>query len=388
MRGPAVLLGVLLAAPAAPGAQDREASCPYCHGDAELMRAAGVVSHGPMTIGAMDSAALARDWDGTDWIFLETAHFRWASSLGPESLDAADQKRRKAEIEALRAALPDVPKQPRKLDPWLRLHLLSARAEAFYARFQALLRVTDADFPPERRTEGLYMGNGRFLGEKDKFELVVHARRATHLEFTQRYMGAQVTDSMRWHVAGQHKMLASIPAEDSDLRQDRWLWPHIVHNLAHLCFCAYKHFSFDPPAWLDEGLAHMLEREAEPLSFTREGEEGTYKERSLEDWSDRALRLARSDKAPALAVLLHRHTVGEMADEEHVAAWAIVRFMAVEHPERFAAFLGGIKGQLDEQGLPTGRDLTGLQTRLLRELWSWTPADLDAAWKAWALKAP
>lgn len=37
----------------------------------------------------------------------------------------------------------------------------------------------------------------------------------------------------------------------------------------------------------------------------------------------------------------------------------------------------------DENQMPTGRDLVGLQRRLLRELWDWTPAQLDEAWREW-----
>jgi len=49
-----------------------------------------------------------------------------------------------------------------------------------------------------------------------------------------------------------------------------------------------------------------------------------------------------------------------------------------------AAFLGGVKGQLDAQGYPSGSDLPGLQRTLLKDLFGWTPADFDAAWTEWA----
>src|SRR5262249_25146646 len=45
-------------------------------------------------------------------------------------------------------------------------------------------------------------------------------------------------------------------------------------------------------------------------------------------------------------------------------------------------FVGGVKGQLDEQGQPTGRDLPELQRKLLGELWSWTAVGFDEAWLA------
>ncbi|TAH37047.1 MAG: hypothetical protein EYC70_08680 [Planctomycetota bacterium] len=360
-------------------------TCPYCQNDPERMQAAGVVTHQPSVIGFGTPQEFVATVGGDGWIFLETPHIRWASSLGPESLSAEEAKTRREEIERLRAALPDIPKNPRKLDPWLRLHLLAQRGEDFYARFQKLLQVSDADFPEERSNDGPYMGNGRFLGEKDKFELILHARRATHLAFTKARTGAEVTDALRLHPPGFHKMLASVPAEDSDLRQDVWLWPHLAHLGSHLFFCAYKHYSFEPPPWLDEGLALFLEKEANPVSFTREGEEGVYKERGPADWSSAEKKLAASTKTTSFAALLHRNTHGDLSDDELVQCWSLVRFLAAEHPEKLAGFLGGVKGQLDTQGYPSGKDLDGLQSRLLKELWDWTPAALDAEWRAWVV---
>lgn len=373
-------------------AQDTD-TCPWCKGDPELMAAAGVVSHGPIPIGppAADggpgSAAIAA-LPGGPWIFLESAHLRWASSLGEERVDQDERERVDAELDRLRAVLRGVPKKPRMLDPWLRLHLFAMRGEELYARFQGLLAVSDADFPEQRTAQGPYMGDGRFLGERDKFEVVVHSMRDAHKQFTSAFTGVKVTDSLREHVRPAHKMLVSIPAEDADLRRDRGLFPHVAHNLSHLFLCAYKHFSYDPPIWLDEGLAHALEKEIEPQSTTIDGEEGALPDaRGPKDWWEAARKLAASGKAANCAQLLHAKSFGDLDLDRQVAAWSRVRFLLDEHPVEFAAFLGGVKGQLDAQGYPSGGDLPELQRRLLKELWGWTPADFDDAWSTWARAA-
>jgi hypothetical protein len=354
------------------------------------MAAAGVLSHGPIPIGppAADggpgSAAIAALPD-SQWIFLETEHLRWASALGEERVEQQDRARVDAELERLRAVLPHVPKKARKLDPWLRLHLLAMRGEELYARFQGLLGVTDADFPERRSADGPYMGDGRFLGERDKFEVVLHGTRSSHKLFTAGFTGVQVTDSLREHLRPAHKMLVSIPAEDADLKRDRGLFPHIAHNLSHLFLCAYKHFSYDPPIWLDEGLAHALEKEIDPESTTTDGEEGTLRDtKGPSDWWEASRKLAASGKAANFAQLLHTKSFSELELDLQIAAWSRVRFLLDEHPQAFAAFLGGVKGQLDAQGYPTGSDLPELQRRLLKELLGWTPADFDAAWTTWA----
>lgn len=379
-----VLLGT--GAGPAPTAGD-EPSCSWCLDDPENLAAIGAVSHGPFPFAKADTEAVAEFPSGHGWVFLETEHLRFASSLGPQAVKAKDRERLEAELDRLRAGMPELPAKIRKLDPFLRLHLMALRCEDFYDRFQQLLGVTDEDFPERRTAEGPYMGNGRFLGEADKFEIFFHVNRTTHQLFTRDNMGVQVTDALRWHFSPQHKHLASIPAEDSDLRFDAWLFPHTVHQLAHMCFAAYKHYSYDPPVWLDEGLAHVMEREVEGVSTTLCGDEGSGPHRGgHQDWEGKDARLARRGKATSLAQLMHLATYGDMDVDTHITAWSKVRFLVEAHPEGFARFVGGIKGQLDEAGYPTGKDLPGLQRRLLKEIWGWTPPEFDEAWKAWVLE--
>jgi len=93
----------------------------------------------------------------------------------------------------------------------------------------------------------------------------------------------------------------------------------------------------------------------------------------------------RKNRQSGLARLLHVQSFSDLSIDDHVSALSMVRFLVREHPERFAAFLGALKGQLDERGYPSGEDLVGLQRRLLKELWGWTVADFDAAWQAWVI---
>jgi len=359
--------------------------CTACANEPERLSGLGAISHGPLTIANTRAEALRERWDG-DWIFLETAHFKFASNLRDEPLNAKERKQLAPLLERVRPYVIDLPKKPRKLDPHLRLHLLALRAEDFYARFQKLLGVTDADFPESRQPTGPYMGNGKFLGEKNKFEVVYHLRRHTHLQLGEEFMGARVTDALRWHFSDGHMLLASVPAEDGDLKHDKWLFPHSVHLYSHLFLCAYKHFSYDPPIWLDEGLAHVMEREIEPLSTTQDGDEGSGPHRGgHQDWRGKDVLLAKRGKSTAFAVLMRYKAFHELSQNDHITVWSMVRFLVEEHPEKFAQFLGGLKGQLDDKGYPTGADMVGLQRRLLKETWGWTPAEFDEAWRNWVL---
>lgn len=382
----AALRVVLVAVCALPAVAQKakEKVCPWCKNDPALMKNAGIVSHGPLAIGPKGSEEIVAKLPAAQWVFLETAHLRWASSLGPCNVEMEDKQRVRAELARLKQVLPAVPDDPKKLDPFLRLHLFAMKGEEFYARFQKLLAVTDADFPEARQATGPYMGNGRFLGEKDKFELVIHSTRANHALFVVDFAGAAPTDALRWHLKDQHKMIASIPAEDSDLRRDKTLFPHVVHNLSHLCFDAYKHFSYDPPLWLTEGLALCMEKEIDPTSTTNEGEEGGKSDvRGPKDWPAAVRKLVAAGKQKRLAQMLPMKEVSDLDEESKLTAWSMVRFLLDAHAEKTAQFLGGVKGQLDAQGLPSSNDLPGLQRKLFKELWDWTPVSFDEAWVAW-----
>jgi hypothetical protein len=383
-----VLSTLAVFAPAQSKKAAKDDACPYCKNDPALMKAAGVVSHGPLPIADKSTTELTALLPASQWLFLETAHLRWASCLGETNVSQKERERVDAELARLRAALPDVPLKPKKLDPWLRLHLFAMKGEELYTRFQSIVKVTDADFPEAPRVEPPYMGIGKFLGERDKFEVVLHLTRANHQRFTESFSGVLVSDSFRWHFPGLHKLLISVPAEDADLREDRWLWPHVVHNLAHVFLWAYKHFAYDPPVWLDEGLALALEKEAEPESHTLEGEEGAYNDaRGPSDFGARAKKLG-AGKSKTLAQLTAAKMYSELGLDGMVQSWSITRFLMEAHADKYADFLGRIKGQLDEKGLQTGADLPDLQRNALKDIWGWTSADLDAAWQAWITAPP
>src|SRR6185436_4281026 len=103
---------------------------PYTGGDKELMLAAGVVAYGPFPWADMlRTEDVDRVLGEGRVLWLETAHFRigynmksiaWPEAAGPK-------KALQDEIKLLHKKLPKVPEKPKKIEPWLRLHLAAQR---------------------------------------------------------------------------------------------------------------------------------------------------------------------------------------------------------------------------------------------------------------------
>jgi len=360
--------------------------CPYCRNDAALLRAAGLVSHGPFPFAKDDSGKVRALLSPASTIFLESAHFRIGSSLDLYGVSDEEDRRQRAELALLRRHLPAVPERTRKLDPWLRLHLYALRAEAFYERFQKILGVADADFPAERDPEKPYMGEGPFLGEKQKYEILLHETTDAHADFLLHYTGTRVRNSERWHFQERHAIHLSVPCVDT-LRRDKGLHPHVVHGLAHMLLAGYKHYSYEPPLWIDEGLAHWCEREVDPESNTFDADESVGSLSLTEsNWEGLALRILYRGKAEPLANLIRKNAFADLDVNDHVVCWSKVDFFLRTRPKEFSTLLGRLKGRLDAKGFPAGRDLVGVQRDAFKELLGGSFADFDREWEEWVRK--
>ncbi len=367
----------------------QDAALPWWGSDPVVLEQAGIVASGPLPMGDPALGVFAERMDEDTWHYVETEHFRVASSIEKMKLNGKDRARLAPLIERMVLLFPDgMLKAPKVLNGDQYVLLMGWRLEALYAEFQQVLQVTDADFPASRAAQGgrgPYMGDGPYLGERAKYEIVLHADRRSHLAYSKWQMGVTLTDTVRWHCRKPSKLNASIPCVDSDLRQDRWLWPHVVNNTARMMLDGYKFFAYDPPLWIADGIATYFEKRTEPNSWTRQGGEGVFHERSRsQDWSKDAQKLARKRGAPTMAQLMHKNSVGDFSRNDLVLCWSLVNFMIGMYPDEFAAFVGAIKGQLDPAGYPSGKDLLALQRRMLKELWGNTPAQFDLRWKEWA----
>ncbi|MCH2101884.1 MAG: hypothetical protein MK209_08180 [Planctomycetes bacterium] len=376
-----VLCALLLLSTAAPGAQRKKKEEP------RPLSEMGILNQDPQPIGDPALGKFAERFPDQEWLYLETAHFRIASSIEKMKLSGKDKKRLAPDLEALAPYFPSLGMKPSALPPEVYLALTGMRLEKLYASFQKIAQVNDADFPESRaaqKGQGAYMGDGPYLGEREKYEVVLHADRLDHMEFTEWQRGIRANDTVRWHNRTPSKLIVSMPCVDGDLRQDRWLWPHLAHNMAHMLFDGYKFFAYDPPLWLSEGLALWFEKHIEPESFTRDGGEGVFFEPDRsKDWSEDARKLVKKKDHTSIAKLLAARGPADLDRTANVTAWSITVFLIEKHPDKYAQLIGAVKAQLDDQGYPTGSKLPALQREQMRKLWGWSPMQLEEAWVAW-----
>jgi hypothetical protein len=356
------------------------------NGTGRPLHEAGILSQDVQPIGDPALGNFAESFP-IGWNYLETKHFRIASSLKKMKLSVKDRKRMAPELEKLAEFLPDIGSRPPSLTSKEYLILIGIRLESLYAQFQKIVQVEDSDFPSSRAEqagEGPYMGDGPYLGEREKFEVVLHINRNEHIEFIEMQRGIKMNDTVRWHCRNPSKLIVSMPCVDGDLREDRWLWPHLAHNTTHMLFEGFKFFAYDPPLWLAEGLALYIEKNIEPESWTRDGDEGVFFEPARsKDWSKDILKLVKQKKSVGMPSLMMAQRPADLNRAANVTAWSITSFLLQEHADNYATLIGTIKGQLDEQGYPTDYKINKVQREELKRLWGWTPMSMEKAWIEW-----
>jgi hypothetical protein len=391
MNGGSLALLLLCAAPAPAQKKhlDDPAGCSWCHNDAEALKKAGLVSHGPFAFGKYDTAKTHELLPELDIRWVETEHFRIGFALGAHKIKLEEKKKLLAELTRLKEVLPEVKPETAILDPWMRTHLYAQRCEDIYKRFMEILHLGDTKFADGSGVwRGAYMGEGPFLGMKQKYEVLVLPSEAAHVVFLEANCGLQIRKSQRWHYIERGAIGIICHAQQGNLRVDQALHGHVAFNLAHNLLDGLNHYSYDTPIWFHEGLAHVMEREIDPDYNSFDSGEGAVADTtSRSDWRPEVLKLITEDKAPRLAELLSLKSYSELKLPHHYITWSMMDFLLKEKPEEFAKFVWTIKNCKDEKGLPTGANLAEWHRKSFKDCFGWTYPDFDEAWRAWAKEA-
>jgi hypothetical protein len=362
---------------------------PYTKGEPERMQKAGILSYGPFPFAGKTTSDVAAAMISTQYIWIEVAHHRIGLDLPPYTVPTGESPRIREELTELAKVLPTVNPKAKILDPWLRLHLYAHRAEKFYLKFQELLGVTDASFPGERPNN--YMGEGPFLGEKGKFEVLITDRVDNHAYFVRTFYGAPQKYGKLHNFPELDTLCLAFPTRGTPnlTGRDPQVHNSMVHLLTHLYFDAYRHYSYDVlPAW-KEGLAHYLRWNNDPeYPYFMLDEAAAEIDIHTDKWKVEARKLALAGEALPFSKMLTIHAYGDLDAKAHLSLFSKVDFLIEGFPdgkERFRKFMNLVKGRLNPDTTGDGSDMTGCFRDAIQQAYGLNALNFDEQWKEWVL---
>lgn len=389
-----LLLGLSLAAQDKPPPKDEDEVVklgpvdPYTGGDKAAMAAAGVVAYGPFPWADFHTTDdVDRVLGERRVLWLETAHFRIGFSMKsiawPEA--AGPKKALQEEIKALRKKLPKVPEKPKKLDPWLRLHLAAQRCEKAYAEFQKLIGATDADFP----AKGKLPGEGAYLGMPEKFLVLLFQKKSDMGRYMDRFCNRKEDSSMRFYHDKTHQMLLAIAAEGLEGFDECGMHGHMVYALWHNLMNGYNGYAFPLPHWFAEGIAHWYARKVESdfLNIQIRDDEAVADEKQ-NNWPVKVRRRAQHDGAWfPFETMANWAKWEDLGYHAHSQAWSRMDYLLQLDREKVGLMLRKLKA-VPPDGTFEGQagQLRTMAQKLLFELFEFDGPTFDQKWREWVLK--
>ncbi len=367
-------------------------NCPHTAGDPELLARIGVLSLGGFdfateeTTQAVDAFLAVND---VKWV--ETAHYKIGFALGPYRVTPKERLALRAELTRLAEIWPEVSLNPKMkvIDPWLRVYLFAMRAEEHYREVQEILGVTDEDFPDGSKpwdTTGTYMGIGPYLGEKGKYEVLFLPSKAGSESYLRHYFGLRTKYSQRWNIIDKDALHLVIHIGQGSLKVDTALHGHFVFNQTQQLLDGFRHYSYEIPVWIKEGLAHWMERRVSPEYNSFDSSEGAVPQMTKKDnWEPPTRRLVQQGKAISMARLMAMSDYAELTLPHHYTTWSMVDYLMREHPGAVGGILCAIKGLVNEQFIDDGSGLEDAHRQTFKELLGMTYAQFDRAWAEWVL---
>ncbi|MBL8858879.1 MAG: DUF1570 domain-containing protein [Planctomycetes bacterium] len=365
------------------------ANDPYTQNDPEILKAAGIVSLGGFDFGKSGWTTTKVDelLASNEIRWVETEHFKIGFALDSYKVKLDEKKKIIAELTRLKAVMPKIQPENGTLDPWVRLYLTAQRCEDIYKRFLEITCAEAAEFADGTGVySGGYKGEGPYLGMKEKYEVFILPTEGAQVTWLNANTGLSIRNTQRWHFTDRGAISVVMHARQGQLRIDAALHGHIAFNLAHNLYDGLNHYSYDTPVWLHEGLAHFMEREIDPEHNSFDSGEGAVANvTSKSNWRPEVVKLINSGEATRMAELMALKTFSELKLPHHFTTWSMVDFLMATRPTEFAKYLWAIKRNYNEQGLPTGSKLPDWHRDQVKEIFGWSYAEFDEAWRTWVL---
>ena len=367
------------------GMEEFEAVDPYTEGDEEIVEKLGYVNVGDF---AWYKSHRTKDikelLGGTDFLWVETAHFKIGSSLGTYRIPADKEEKDliKDDLARLKKRFGRVKFPRHELDPWLRLHLYAMRAEEIYAQFFEDFRLQASDYPEKAPYLGL-PGKPLILLCERKAELV----RYTETMYQQKYE--------RVFRTGTYKECMFFGASTEGLREswsnpedqpfESMLYCQMAASLAHNFVDGYGGHLYKAPRWLGNVLGHVYVRRINPRWVTAYGYTGA--DTRTEDswkWRPDVLKMVKNDYFVSTRKMFTWQKYEDMNKRDHMIAWSKLDYLLTQMKGDPKAFLEGMV--VPEKGKEGVEELESRQVAALQAGYGVSPEELDESWSAYVKK--
>lgn len=360
---------------------------PYTGGKREALDRLGYVSLGPfMWADGHSSADLADTLGGVSVIFIETEHFRIASSLRAyeRGADSAEKKLLKAEVARLGKRLGKL-RPSKELDPWLRAHLYAQRLEELYADFLDRFGFEDGDFGDQKSQarNAVEMGSGPYLGQEQKFTVLLCEQSSGLGRYTARYMNSKSDVYFRWRFEDSIFFGAAFEAlRDVERRLDLNMFLALTGGVVMNLVEGFRQSGHDAPMWFKYGLAHYYSNRLDPR-WPNWGAGGSTNPEvdKLWEWEPRVRGLVTNKGAASWQTMMGWRTAEDVKPRDHMLAWSRVRWLIEEKPEGLRELLLGLTEPVSGS-TPEELAESGMQQQELAfvKAYGATPEELEGEW--------
>jgi hypothetical protein len=366
---------------------------PYTKGERAALDRAGYVNLGPFSCSKHTSAEIVATLGDVPIIFIETAHFRLASTLASYKPpgDRSEKEALEREFAELKKKLPKF-MVPTKIDPWLRAHLYAQRLETLYADFAARFGLRDDDFtaPTHVSFDGRAMGVGPYFGQKEKYFVLLSQTRSALGRYLKTYVGLENEYAYRAKYPDCYFFGANFEAlKDGGRELDIAFYSSIAGAMAQNFVDAFRDSNQAAPVWFGYGIAHYFGRNVDARwNQWNAGGETSPDDDKAWFWEPRVLGLVKNDVSPSWDAMMGWTTLEEIKPRDHMICWSRVDWMLSAKKSDARALLFGFSDAVaGATGPERSSAIRDQELRVYQSVWKQTPAEVERAWRTWIEKA-
>ncbi|HHH28566.1 MAG TPA: hypothetical protein ENK57_09495, partial [Polyangiaceae bacterium] len=300
------------------GREERAEIDPYTEGAAEAMAALGESSFGPFQWnGATTTDGVEEALGGVPILWVETKHFRIGSTLEGMGwpTERGDKKALRAELAALAKRLKAIPKKPKRIDPWLRLHLFATRLEGLYTDFETTFGLSDDEFPSAKGADP-YLGKGAYLGLESRFRVILFEKGSSLARYTKLYCEGESENSYRYYDRGLGGFFFGVALDslEGDYASDRGLTYALYFGVAQCLVNGFRGYDHKTPVWALQGIPRWFARRFEPrfLHYTTRPGEAVRRSEKDARWPQKVRARVEHDFFPKMAEIIAWGDVAKM----------------------------------------------------------------------------